>query len=91
MTYAYAGLLAVFLTTLFTPFGSARSVAMAIIGGFITVALLEHGPSIWNRMNEGQPLPALAFPWRMTIATAVAFTICCAGGRRTPRPAAAQM
>ena len=84
MTFAYAGLLAVFLTALFTKRGSARSVIAALITGFVVIALLQNWA--WPRWTPYVPLIGadlasikLAFPWHMTIGTTLAFLVCVAG------------
>lgn len=91
MTFAYAGLLAVFLTALFTRRGSVRSVIAALITGFVVIALLQ--PVVWKAwtgaiFGDGSSIAAfsLAFPWHMTIGTAIAFAVCCLG-----KPASAWM
>jgi Na+/proline symporter len=68
MVYAYGGLLGVFLTVLLTKRGSATSAIAALITGFVLVAAMER--------------TTLAFPWKMFVATAVCFAVCCAGRRR---------
>lgn len=87
MTFAYAGLLAVFITALFTRRGSTTSVIAALLTGFLVIALLQ-GP-VW-RTWTGTLFGAqsriatleLAFPWHMTIGTILAFTVCCLGRSR---------
>ncbi|MHC4421320.1 MAG: sodium:solute symporter family transporter [Planctomycetota bacterium] len=68
MVFAYAGLLGVFLTALFTPRGNAASVVAALATGFVCVLLM--GDSV-------------AMPWQMVIATALSFGVCCLGRRRS--------
>ena len=46
MTFAYAGLVAVFLTVLFTRRGSSVSILAALAGGFLLVILMQ--PPIWE-------------------------------------------
>jgi solute:Na+ symporter, SSS family len=78
MTFAYSGLVGVFLTVLLTSRGNTRSVIAAFITGFVTVLALQN-----------QPWLDLAFPWHMTIATALSFTVCYAGrppGQSSSRP-----
>jgi len=85
MMYAYAGLLAVFLTAIFTPRGNRVSAAAALITGFLAVFALDAWPTIAEklstRLETAVPqLPIkMAYPWYMLIATATAFCICCAG------------
>lgn len=89
MTFAYAGLLAVFLTALFTRRGSVRSVIAALITGFVVITLLQ--PWAWKLWTPllpvvGQRLSAitLAFPWHMTIGTALAMGVCVLGKSKRP-------
>ena len=84
MTFAYAGLLAVFLTALFTRRGNSRSVIAALITGFIAIAFLQE--PVWRLwtpwipgIGPGLHDTTLAFPWHMTIGTALAFAVCVAG------------
>lgn len=77
MNFAYSGLLAVFLTALFTRRGSSRSVIAALITGFVAVALLE--AKVWQLGPAGWKDFELAFPWRMVAATALAFGVCVMG------------
>jgi SSS family solute:Na+ symporter len=79
MSFAYAGLLAVFLTALFTNRGNSASSIAALITGFVAVAVLQ--PGIWKVYVS--PV-TLASPWRLLIATALAFAVCCLGRRREP-------
>jgi Na+/proline symporter len=86
MTFAYAGLLGVFLTALCTRRGNAKTAIIALAVGFLAVLLMQ--PAIWAWWT--QPLPSLAavklaFPWRLTIATILAFLACVSG--RPARPA----
>lgn len=88
MTFAYAGLLAVFLTALFTRRGNSVTAVAALVTGFGTTVLLD--PAVWGVVAEliGRgPGPAaalgewmasveLAFPWRLVVATAVAMVVC---------------
>lgn len=76
MTFAYAGLLGVFLTALFTRRGNSGSAIAALATGFLCVLAME--PAIWARWAPWDV--KLAFPWRLTIATAAAFIVCWAGG-----------
>ena len=91
MTFAYAGLLAVFLTALFTNRGSTRSVIASLLTGFITIALLQ--APIWKLWTSALFGPTssiatleLAFPWHMTIGTTLALIVCLLGNSRSPLP-----
>ncbi|MCC6321099.1 MAG: sodium:solute symporter [Phycisphaerales bacterium] len=90
MTFAYAGLLAVFCTALFTTRGSTRSVIAALLTGFIVIALLQGVVwKAWTGVLFGADSDIakfnLAFPWHMTIGFALAFAACLLGkGGPTP-------
>jgi SSS family transporter len=71
MTYAFTGMLGVFLTALFTPRGNTRSCIAALIAGATTVGVLQ-GLSMAEIFK-------LAWPWWMPIGTFVAFFTCLAG------------
>jgi SSS family transporter len=83
MSFAYAGLLGVFLTALFTRRGNARSVIAALVTGFLVIALLQ--PVVWAWWTRTVGLPSsivdfkLAFPWHMTIGSTLAFLVCVSG------------
>lgn len=83
MTFAYAGLLAVFLTALFTKRGNTTSVIAALLTGFVVIALLQDWawPHWTKLISPALADVKLAFPWHMTIGTAIAFGVCCLGKR----------
>ena len=82
MVFSYAGLLGVYFTALFTSRGSTNSVIAALLGGFVTVLLLQ--PGIARAIGLPGPFATLAFPFQLCIATAMAFLICAApAGRRS--------
>ena len=68
MVFAYSGLVAVFLTAIFTRRGSGGSALAALAVGFAAVVVMQ---TFWAK--------SLAFPWMMTIATGMAFGICMLG------------
>ena len=78
MTFAYSGLLAVFLAALFTGRGNARTVIAALLTGCCAIALMQNAvwvhwaPAAWRDWR-------LAYPWQMLLATALAFAVCCLG------------
>ncbi|MAT81372.1 MAG: hypothetical protein CMJ29_06965 [Phycisphaerae bacterium] len=87
MVFAYAGLLGVFATVLFTPRGNATSATLSLIIGMIAVLLLQ--PFAWNWWmpwfaGEDHLAPP-AFPWRMAIATVIAFLVCVIGRPATSK------
>lgn len=65
MSFAYTGLLGVFFSALFTSRGTAALVPYSLMGGFITVLLLQ--PYIFGIH--------IGFAWQMVIGTFVAFMI----------------
>jgi SSS family transporter len=82
MTYAYTGLLAVFLCAIFTRRGNARTAALAVLVGAIAVVAMDWAPRLgWF------DLPKISTGWRMLVGTGVAFAVC-AAGRRAPAPPA---
>jgi Na+/proline symporter len=82
MNYAYAGLLGMFFTALFTKRGNTASVTAGWVAGFVTVLALE--PSImkiWAAELKCKPI-VIAFPWRLVISTVVATSVCMIGTRK---------
>jgi SSS family solute:Na+ symporter len=84
MSFAYAGLLGMFFTALFTRRGSTRSVIAGWFAGFAVVALLE--PVAWKWWTSLLPNSlatvrdlSIAFPWRLVLATLVSFAVCLLG------------
>ncbi|MBL0870160.1 MAG: sodium:solute symporter [Phycisphaerales bacterium] len=65
MTYAYSGLLAVFLSALFTKRGSTASVIAALITGFLVV--LYFNPTFWVGMSK--LIPSIVESTRQTAQT----------------------
>lgn len=89
MIFAYAGLLGVFFTALFTRRGTAASAVAALLVGFaITIAM--HGPvwRAWTTMTPWtdthlRPLD-INYVWHLPIATLAAFLVCAAPRGRRP-------
>ncbi|MAE67779.1 MAG: sodium:solute symporter [Phycisphaeraceae bacterium] len=84
MIFAYSGLLAAFLTALFTRRGSEMSITIGLIVGFIAAFLCD--PLIWATWLSGfgdatawLAEAEISFPWRMVFATLIAFVVCCLG------------
>jgi Na+/proline symporter len=82
MSFAYSGLLGVYLTALFTRRGSSLSARWALATGFLAILLqqafvvdLLHLPSGWK---------TLAFPFQLCLGTAAAFLTCALVPSRTP-------
>jgi SSS family solute:Na+ symporter len=95
MTFAYAGLLAVFLTAIFAKRGNTASSLAALIVGFAAIAVMQAWPAVAGWLSRGDDVEQaasavrsfkLAYPWQMLIATGLAFAVCCAGTPRTPAP-----
>ncbi|MHC4414354.1 MAG: sodium:solute symporter [Planctomycetota bacterium] len=81
MVFAYSGLLAVFLTALFTRRGNATSAVACLLVGFGSVLAL-HGP-LWDAWTPAAWHGfSLAFGWKMLVATSLSFAVCCLGRRR---------
>lgn len=76
MVFAYAGLLGVFATALLTRRGSPASAAAALAVGLLAVVAMD--PSVWP-LWVGEDVKPLAFPWRMTVASVIAFVVCLCG------------
>ncbi len=89
MTFAYAGLLAMFLSAIFTRRGNAVSGVAALVIGFAVVLALQ--PAIWvwwtglvpawkatPSLDDGLRLGEnpLAWPWHLVIGTTLAFITC---------------
>lgn len=78
MSYAYAGLLGVFIVALFTNRGTATSVRGGLVVGALVVLSTE--PAIQGLLMDAPPL---AFPWRLALGTSLAaLTAAAAGGKR---------
>jgi SSS family solute:Na+ symporter len=78
MSFAYTGMLGVFLTALLTRRGSTASVLLALITGVIVTTLLQDGIcQRWTRILLGQPHTLATF-WWMPIGTVAAFVVCVA-------------
>ena len=82
MMFAYSGLLAVFLTAMFTRRGNTVSVIAALVTGFVVVLLFQK--AVWVRVTpDTWHAHVPAGPWQMVVATAAAFGVCCLGRRST--------
>lgn len=83
MNFAYAGLLGVFFSALFTKRGNTASAIAALFAGFITVLALR--PEVMDKWTgwinaENAITLRFAFPWQLVIGTLVAFVVCQIGG-----------
>jgi Na+/proline symporter len=79
MAFAYAGLLGVYFTAVFTRRGSSASVVAALLAGFGVVTLLQ--PYVVAGLGLPATFGKLAFPWQLTLGTLVAAVICMIGSR----------
>ncbi len=90
MTFAYAGLLGVFFTALFTRRGSTRSCIAAMIVGFAVVVILR--PEVWEQWTRLLGLPRawqelrIAWPWGLVAGT-LASTLACGAASGKARAA----
>ncbi len=85
MAYAYAGLVAVFISALCTRRGCAVSALAAFVTGILVVTILQ--PGVWGSLTRLVIGHALAMPlawtWRFVIATVLAFGVCQLGSQRS--------
>ncbi|MGA2497593.1 MAG: sodium:solute symporter [Tepidisphaeraceae bacterium] len=82
MSFAYSGMLAVFLTALLTRRGSGLSVMLALATGVVVTLLLwDIIMPWWTAKLIGRPWSIAGF-WRMPIATAASLVVCVCGSRR---------
>lgn len=85
MNFAYAGLLGVFFSALFTKRGNTASAVAALFAGFITV--LASRPEVmdqwigWLGLSDSVKI-RFAFPWQLVIGTIVSFVVCQAGAEK---------
>jgi SSS family transporter len=83
MNFAYAGLLAVFLTAIFTKRGTSITAIAALLTGFAVVTLLQK--SVWPLWASHIPIGSdrtlsditLAYPWHLPIAASISTLVCC--------------
>lgn len=85
MNFAYAGLLGVFFSALFTKRGNSVSAVAALFAGFVAVLALR--PEIMDKWTGWMGMAGVitvrfAFPWQLVIATAIAFCVCQLGSGR---------
>lgn len=78
MAYAYAGLVAVFLSATVTRRGNTVSALAALATGFALITLFQ--PAVWRSVT-GLEMP-LAWTWRFFVATTIAFAVCQLGRPR---------
>jgi Na+/proline symporter len=82
MSFAYTGMLGVFLTALLTRRGNTASVLLALLTGVIVTTLLQDGIyQQWTKVLLGHPHTLATF-WWMPIGTIAAFAVCVAGSTK---------
>jgi Na+/proline symporter len=79
LTFAFTGMLGVFLAALLTQRGNSASVVAALVAGVLTVVLLQDSVLAWWTVRLfGTPLK-LAWPWWMPVGTIISFIVCVLG------------
>ena len=79
MTFAFTGMLAVFLTALLTRRGNTASVIAALLVGIIAVLLMQDSIlATWTAKLFGHPIK-LAWTWWTPIGTIIAMGVCVSG------------
>ena len=83
MSFAYAGLIGVFFTAVFTNRGSSVSVIAALVAGFMTILMQQSyvvdSLGLWAQMKS------LSFPWQLLVGVAVAISVCMVGAKESAR------
>jgi len=77
MVFSYSGLLGVYFTALFTNRGSARSILLALIVGFLTPVLMQ--PYIMGLYLPEDMQFSLGFGYQLVAGTGLAFLVCILG------------
>ncbi len=79
MTFAYSGLLGVYITAVFTKRGSEASVIAALAVGFLTILMFQ--PYMIDALGLPSDMKGISFPWQLCLGTALAFLTCMVGNR----------
>ena len=74
MVFAYAGLLGVYFTAVFTTRGTTASVIAALIVGFLAVVLLQ--PALVAALGLPAFLSNLSFPYQLCVGTLLSLMVC---------------
>jgi SSS family solute:Na+ symporter len=90
MGFAYAGLIGVFFTALFTKRGSSRSVIIALIVGFVWMLAVQ--PFVYDKFAalhtpRIEYFYDIHFTWKLTIGVLLSLCICLLGNRPSQSPA----
>ena len=80
MAFAYAGLIGVFFTAVFTRRGSTLSVVAALLGGFAAI-LVQQGYVV-DSLGLPAAIKSLAFPWQLLIGSGFSIMLCMVGNTR---------
>ncbi len=83
MSFAYAGLIGVFFTAVFTRRGSSRSVAAALVVGFL--AILAQQSYVVDSFGLPTQWKSLAFPWQLLVGVGFSIIVCMAAAERPAR------
>jgi solute:Na+ symporter, SSS family len=81
MTFAYSGLLGVYITAVFSQRGSPLSVYAALAVGFVTILLFQD--YVIDVLGLPAGLKDVAFPYQLCLGTLLA-TLVCLAGRSAP-------
>ncbi len=84
MAFAYAGLIGVFFTAVFTKRGSANSVIAALIAGFVVILVQQS--YIVDNLELPSAFKALSFPWQLIIGVIISTFICSFGNSAPNKP-----
>ncbi len=79
MAFAYTGLLGVFFSAIFTKRGNAQTIIPALVGGFLTVLVLQ--PYVLGYLTTFK----LGFAWQILLGTLVSFLIMQSGTSQEER------
>jgi len=83
MTFAYSGLIGVYVTAVFTKRGSSASVVAALATGFVAILLQQH--YVVDALGLPLAWKSLAFPWQLCIGSGLALAVCLCGRPATPQ------
>jgi Na+/proline symporter len=85
MSFAYTGMLGVFLTALLTRRGNTTTVLLALAAGVIVTTLLQDSIFGWWTQKMFHAPMKLASFWWMPIGTVISFIVCVAGRPGKPK------
>jgi SSS family transporter len=102
MTFAYSGLVGVFLSVLVLRRGSTTSVVAALVAGFVLVLAVQPwmiaewagavpADMAFADLSLVHQVAAAHFMWKFSAAVVVTFALCAAGGRTSHGPEAASV